>query len=461
MVTAIQISNRLATIVTVAGLLLAAKARASEISNLPPVLPPLDFFSDKPPLPDLLLKDKRTGSFVTGFPALGVDPETGLNFGMALQWFDNGPTNSPFFRYTPYRQRVSAAVVGSSGGSARIFAGYDLPYIGESPWRLRTAVLLNRNKYENYFGIGTSTLGPLTYPGSPVEYTKISDYKQALEQVVGGQTWALYNNYLRKEGLGIISVERDYLGGRLRPQFGVRFSHVGVDDYTGGDFNGAVMQETRLYSDNQAGQIRGFDGGWDNGLQLGLTYDTRDFEPDPSEGVMLQLVGRFSPQWFGSDFDCQKVTLDLRGFHNLLDDPRRLVVAGRFCYLMQFGDVPFYSAPTISVTDGDIQGLGGHPTLRGFVTDRFVGEAMAFANAELRWTFGESMLWKQHLRFMLVPFVDTGRVFDSVSATTLQDWKFDGGLGIRLAWNLSTVVSFDWGISSEGSMFYMELAHQF
>ena len=90
-----------------------------------------------------------------------------------------------------------------------------------------------------------------------------------------------------------------------------------------------------------------------------------------------------------------------------------------------------------------------------------VGEAAAFANGELRWSFGDAMVGTQHLRFMLVPYVDTGRVFDSVSGTTLADWKFDGGIGFRLAWNLSTVVSFDYARSGEGTMFYMELGHQF
>ena len=106
-------------------------------------------------------------------------------------------------------------------------------------------------------------------------------------------------------------------------------------------------------------------------------------------------------------------------------------------------------------------GWGGHATLLGFVTDRFVGEAMACANVELGWSFSETMVWGQHLRIMLVPFVDAGSVFDSVGDTSFNDRKFDGGVGFRLAWNLSTVVSFDYARSSEGSLFYMELGHQF
>jgi hemolysin activation/secretion protein len=99
--------------------------------------------------------------------------------------------------------------------------------------------------------------------------------------------------------------------------------------------------------------------------------------------------------------------------------------------------------------------------LRGFSTERFVGDAAAYANAELRWSFAESMFWGQHLRFMLVPFADTGRVFDSVGDTTLKDWKLNAGVGFRLAWNLSTVVSFDYAKSGEGNLFHMQLGHQF
>jgi len=449
---------RLAIAVAVAGVL---PARAGENTNLPPVLPPPEFMSNKSPLPDVLLKDKRVGKYVTGFPAIGWDPETGFNYGAALQWFDNGPADSPFFRYTPYRQRVAVAATGSTGGSTRAIVGYDQPYVADSPWRIRAAGIFNQNQFQNYFGHGESTLGPLTYPGSPLTYNNFDDYQRALNQNVGGQTWARYNEYRKTQAGGVFTLERDLWGGWLRPQLGLQMMHIDVHDYTGENIDGAVMQPTRLFTDNQDGKVIGFGGGWDNALKVGLTFDTRDFEPDPNSGVMVETVGRISSQALGSAFDYQQVAISGRGFHNLLDESGRLILAGRLTYAMQFGDVPFYSAPIIPSTEGDRDGLGGYATMRGFVTDRFVGDVAAAANGELRWSFGETMLWGQHLRFMLVPFVDTGRVFDSLSRTTLDDWKFDGGIGFRLAWNLSTVVSFDYGRSSEGTMFYMELGHQF
>ena len=445
----------------VTSLFIASAVRAAESTNLPPVLPPPEIMNQRDPLPDLLLKDKRADSYFTGFPVIGWDPESEFNYGAAVQWFDNGPADSPFFRYTPYRKRVVVTAAGSTGGSRRMLIGYDQPYIEDSPWRIRSAVFIDQNEFQNYFGVGEATLGPLTYPGSPLTYKDFDEYQRTLDQVVNGQTWARYNDYEQTEVGGVVTLERDYLGGRLRPQIGLRVSHFDVGDYTGTSVNGGIMQPTRLFSDNQAGKVIGFDGGWDNALKVGLTFDTRDFEPDPASGVMLQAVGRISSEVLGSAFDYQQITLSTRGYQNLHADPGRLILAGQVNYVMQFGEIPFYAASHIPFTDADATGLGGHATLRGFVSERFIGDAMAYANAELRWSFGETMFWGQHLRFMLVPFVDTGSVFNSVGDTSFDDWKFDGGIGFRLAWNLSTVVSFDYARSGEGSMFYMELGHQF
>jgi hypothetical protein len=52
--------------------------------------PAPDFLANKYALPDLLLKDKREGRYLTGFPAFGWNAETGVTYGAAVQWFDNG-----------------------------------------------------------------------------------------------------------------------------------------------------------------------------------------------------------------------------------------------------------------------------------------------------------------------------------------------------------------------------------
>ena len=84
----------------------------------------------------------------------------------------------------------------------------------------------------------------------------------------------------------------------------------------------------------------------------------------------------------------------------------------------------------------------------------------ALVNGEVRWSLGETVRWNQHFRPMLAAFVDTGRVFDDV-ALSLERWRFGYGLGFRFAWNLSTVVSFDYGRSEESDVLYMAFGHQF
>ena len=78
------------------------------------------------------------------------------------------------------------------------------------------------------------------------------------------------------------------------------------------------------------------------------------------------------------------------------------MLAGRGLYSMQFGNVPFFSMPTLAFNTGDRSGLLG-----------------------------------------------------------VDGWRADGGIGFRLIWNLVTAVSFDYGLSSEGQIFFMNLGYAF
>ena len=57
-------------------------------------------------------------------------------------------------------------------------------------------------------------------------------------------------------------------------------------------------------------------------------------------------------------------------------------------------------------------------------------------------------------------FSEGGRSFNDVELH-FRDWKGGFGVGFRLAWNLATLVSFDFGVSREDSIFYLELGTQF
>jgi len=343
-----------------------------------------------------------------------------------------------------------------------LFVGYDQPYVNDTRWSVSGDLIYEKNDDENFFGVGETSLQRLRFPGLDRSFKEFNDYEDARNLIVNGQTWRKYDSYRRRELALIGNVKYGFLDGLLQPAAGFQISRIQAGDYTGQTIGGAIQQETRLREEVRTAGVLGFKGGWNNLLSLGLTYDSRDFAPDPNSGVLAEIFFRGSAKWLGSDFSYRKITTGFTYFHDLLPERTRLIFAGTLVYSSQFGNIPFYAQPSLAVAgDETRQGLGGFNSLPGYLNNRFTGDTKTHANLELRWSFWQFVLWKQHIRTMLVPFVGAGRVFDSIGDTTLKNWKSVGGLGLRLAWNLSTVISFDNAFSSEGNVFYMELGHPF
>ncbi len=56
------------------------------------------------------------------------------------------------------------------------------------------------------------------------------------------------------------------------------------------------------------------EGGWNNHLKLGVVYDTRDFEPNPSKGLWSELIFFVSPDVAGNDFGYTKMSITHRQY---------------------------------------------------------------------------------------------------------------------------------------------------
>lgn len=468
-------------VLALAGLAMGAgPAHAQDIDpgELPPQVQRPDFLRKRPYIPDALLKEKREGHYVTGIPAVGWDAEEGFNVGAFLEFYDNGQKDDPFFRTTPYRRKIFVGGVATTKGVYRVVGRLDWPNIADSPNRFRIDARYDRSKNRNYFGVGDDG-AKLRSPVSGQVFHSFTHYQHELDDLVPGGTGgcpvgqvctnAQFNHYEAQEALAIVSLERDMLGGLLRPQLGFQVRWVEVHDLTGdrveqveGDQK-ARQLPTRLLLDCQQGIAEGCGGGWDDFVKLGLTFDSRDFAPNPRSGILAEASAALSARAFGSLRGYQRLTFSGAAYRNLfesLDTRQSLIAAGRLTYHMVFGDVPFFALPKLGFSDYDRDGLGGYLTLRGLKSSRLVGESVALANAELRWFFTEWHFWGQDLSPGLAGFVDAGRAFDNVTLD-LRNWRFGGGAGFRLAWNLATLVSFDVGVSSEDAIFYMELGTQF
>jgi hypothetical protein len=435
----------------------AAKGEA----ELPTVAPPPRFARYKHALPDLLLKEKQAGRYIVPIPIFGYDPDTGINFGAGVSFFQNGEKESPFFSITPYRQLLSAQFIATTEKVFQFNAYYDQPYFMDTPWRVRGELEIYRNPIDNYFGIGSAGTA-LTFPGSPTVFGSYRDYKDAQENVVNGTTYSHYDEFKYSKVAVRGAAEYDLLGGLIRPLIGFQVAHVWIGDYSGGVSNNVVQQPTHLRDDCNSGRAIGCKGGNDIYLKFGLTFDTRDFEPDPTKGIVATAMSEFSPKFLGSAFNYGRITSALMGYGDILKfKTQQLIITGRFTYSWQFGDVPFYSMNIFAMEDQDDPALGGIENLRGYALNRFIGPVGMVANVELRHTFAQFNVFKQNIKLMAVPFLDYGRVFDSNSDIAFKDWNMGGGVGLHLAWNLSTIVSFDYAWSAEDQAFYMDLGHQF
>lgn len=429
-----------------------------------------DWMGDKPSLhPDDLAK-KVIGSYPTGIPFVDYDPDTGWGVGARGYYYWNGDRSDPFFAYTPYRHRLMLQAYATSGGFQDHQVDWEWLYAANTPWRLRTALVLLGNSASNYFGTGAAAMAPFRGPDGRT-YGRFADFVRAIHQVdAKGGTYASYGQYGYLNPLWRARLERELLGGRVRVQGGVEVGWVRITDATGTVVNGAnpdgsarlaTSLPTRLREDCDAGRLVGCNGGWNNLLKLGVTYDTRDYEPDPNEGVFAELTAEASTRYLGSQFDFQRLTFTPRGYWSPWRDAVDLVLVGRLLASATTSGTPFFALGNLTTTGELIRGVGGSRTLRGFRLDRFVGPRALVASAEARWTFVEFTMLSQRFSFALAPFADTGRVFDSWDQMTWRGWRLGGGAGIRLGWNQATIGAFDFGWSSEGFLFYTEFGHPF
>jgi outer membrane protein assembly factor BamA len=416
---------------------------------------------DKRPLRDDDVADKVEGGYFTGLPLANSDPNFGFGFGARVYRFENGARTDDLFGYTPYRHRIYGQAFFATRGYQYHVIDWDAPYVDDTPFRVRATLAFERNTATNYFGNGTSTLNRLRYPGEDRTFASHGDYVDSQRDTNGG-VYKRYDQYILTRPAALVSVERDFFGGIVRGLVGFRLSYASIDQWTGRDDEGAVQARTRLDEDCASGHARGCNGGFNNSLKLGVALDTRDFEPDPNSGVFVDFTTELAGRPIGSEFDWVRATLSPKFYWSPFPKLTDLVLATRFVGQVQTADTPVFSMNEISFTDGNREGLGGLRTLRGYTLNRFVGRALALANVELRWTFAEiHPLKKQRFAFMVVPFFDIGRVFDSLEDFELARFRYAGGGGLRIAWNQATIISVDYGISREGSALYINFGHPF
>ena len=408
---------------------------------------------DKPTLTTEQIADKKEGMYVTGLPLINYDADKGFGYGARVYLYDTDERDSELFELTPYNHQLYMQFFQTTNGWSYHVLHYDAPYIGNSLFRLTGEVVYEKNTQANYFGTTADSLNDLTD-------TLGNNYETAQEQqeALDAQGSRYYNRYLLVRPKVALNLARDFLGGLVRLSVGVDFAKAKITDYN----NTTVLDESNEFSQlaEDKDTLVGYEGGWDNGLKLAVVYDSRDFAPDPKNGSIHDFTVGLYGKFLGSDFDHRRYTFSTRNFFT----PKSadyFTLAVRGIYSVQTGDTPFFDQNVLGFADDQKTGLGGIRTLRGYQQDRFVADVKVLANVETRFNFYKTHTLGQTFDFMVVPFVDAGKVFDKVSDTDLKGYKYTYGTGMRIAWNQATIIMIDYGQSVEDSGLYINFGHIF
>lgn len=74
---------------------------------------------------------------------------------------------------------------------------------------------------------------------------------------------------------------------------------------------------------------------------------------------------------------------------------------------------------------------------------------------------GELDFWKQNFSLAVVPFVDIGTVGDQNFMLNLLKMRASAGVGLRLGWNLSTIITLDFAVSEEDQQWFLNFNNSF
>ena len=381
-------------------------------------------------------------------PVVGFDADLGFQYGVTCDIFNYGD-GSRYPRYN-YKFNVEASRYTKGSGVFRFYS--DMPYVINDTKLFVDVTYFYAKKYE-FFGFNGFE-SPWKDPHLLVD----PDFKSG------------YNFVNRNQFRFVGSMQRPFFNvSNLYWTAGLAYYNTKIDRINLEGYEGQVT----LYENYvNAGIIKEDEaaGGNTTQIRLGMVYDSRDHNSDPTCGIYAEATLVGSPD-----------LIDHKGYGNLsytflwrqyipiykdkLTFAYRLGAQNRIA-----GRTPWYminNLNTMFFQKMYTEGLGGSVTLRGVHRNGVIGEGFAFGNVELRWRIVRFQFINQNWQVALNPFFDAGivtqkfretemmnadnsgvvlheNVFDSYSGDK-ESVHMSAGTGLKLIMNRNLVVSVDFG----------------
>lgn len=171
-----------------------------------------------------------------------------------------------------------------------------------------------------------------------------------------------------------------------------------------------------------------------------VSYDTRDFIPNPSKGVFLQYEQSFFPKAFGSDKHFNKIAFTTRAFVPVWE-------GGLFAFdlngVFNNGNVPWTM----------LSKMGGSRSMRGYLYGQYRDRKQLDTQVELR--------QKIYRRNGIAVWGGAGNVFETIKKIDWSNTLPTYGFGYRWEFKDRVNVRLDYGFGKHQSGFYFNIYEAF
>jgi len=386
----------------------------------------------------------KTGWNIGPLPVLGFDSDLGFQYGACVDFFNFGD-GSRYPRYN-YKFNVEVSRYTKGSGVFRFYA--DMPFLIKDT-KLFFDLTYNYSKKFEFFGF------------NGYEASLFDPNLAANEDIIGYKSGY---HYIKRNTLRFVgSMQRTFFHvPNLNWVVGLAYYNVKTDSLNLVGYEG---QQTLYTNYVNTGIIKENEknGGNIGQVRLGMIYDSRDHNSDPSKGIYAEYTLTGSSDFFdGNGYNALIQTFIWRHYVPIYKD--KLTFAYRLGVQHKIaGSTPWYMINNINTPFFQkmyTEGLGGVVTMRGVNRNGVLGDGFLLGNAELRWHFLDFQFINQNWQLALSPFFDAGMIIQPFREQELKEAEIEGvelysgnkegvhmaaGAGLKIIMNRNMILGVDAG----------------
>ena len=332
-------------------------------------------------------EEPKTGWVFTPFPDVSYNSDIGLNLGGFCDFFYYGDGTE----YPNFLHHIAVCGAWATKGSWYLHGLFDSKTL--VPGARVTGSLTYRDaSMNNFYG----------FNGLHAPYWEDMDLNR-------DERLAFYTNH--RQVIRAAATFQKPIQEHLSWMAGAVFRHIRISDF---DLKNYDNSKT-LYRDYQAVDLIREDeanGGTSLEGRIGLTYDSRDIEWVPNQGIYGEVYVNANADLSHKKYHYAQLVGHFRHFVPIVFG--RLTFAYHLGLQHQFaGEMPWYNLNEISnliYQYEEYEGLGSRYTIRGYRYNRIMAAGYAWGNFELRAKVLQFNLFKQHFDLVVNPFYDAGAI---------------------------------------------------